>query len=150
MRIKRRRREGIENSAALSDLAFLLIIYFIVIAGFNINRGFLLNLPRKDSVTMVKRDELLRFTIDKAGLFYFGEQAVTVSAAEKTIRGAAAAQPNLALLLTVDGGAPWQSVVSFVELAQSLSIDSFSIKLDGVSESGELPAVSGGRDGEKP
>jgi biopolymer transport protein ExbD len=32
-------------------------------------------------------------------------------------------------MLTVDGDAPWQAVVSFVELAQRLEVESFSFTM---------------------
>ena len=44
-RLTRRNLEDAGSSGPLNDLSFLLIIFFIVIAGFNVNKGFLLNLP---------------------------------------------------------------------------------------------------------
>ena len=129
MLIKRKAHGGIENSSALSDMAFLLIIYFIIIAGFNVNRGFLLNLPKKDSVLTVPRDELLRFSIDETGLLYFSEALLSFDEARNKIRTAIAQKPNTAVILNINEKAPWQSVVSFVELAQENKVDSFSFTL---------------------
>jgi biopolymer transport protein ExbD len=114
-------------------MAFLLIIYFIVIAGFNINRGFLLNLPQKDSVRMVRKDELLRFRLDGEGTILFEDRVIDRSQAEERIRAAVAANPNLAVVLGVASETPWQDVVSFVDLAQKSEVDSFSFS----TESGE-------------
>jgi biopolymer transport protein ExbD len=127
--IKRKARSGIENSSVLSDLAFLLIIYFIIIAGFNVNSGFLLNLPRKDSVMTVPRDELLRFSIDETGSLFFMENPLSFEEARSRIRTTLAQRPNTAVLLSIDEQAPWQNVVSFVELAQENKVDSFSFSL---------------------
>ncbi|MDR0447951.1 MAG: biopolymer transporter ExbD [Treponema sp.] len=134
MLIKRKSREGIESSSALSDIAFLLIIYFIVIAGFNVNRGFLMNLPRKDSIKTVPRDELLRFSIDEKGFLFFKEMPLSFDEASAEIRRALAEHPHLSVFLTVDGNAPWQSVVSFVELAQENAVESFSFSLHKPAE----------------
>jgi len=131
MLIKRRSRSGIENSSALSDMAFLLIIYFIVIAGFNVNRGFLMNLPQKDSVKTVPRDELLRFSIDQTGALLYRGTIVSFSEASEEIRGALAERPNTAVLLTIDEKAMWQSVVSFIDLAQENAVESFSFSVQG-------------------
>jgi biopolymer transport protein ExbD len=133
--IKRRRRPAIENSV-LSDLAFLLIIYFIVIAGFNVNHGFLLNLPQKDSVRLVKKDELLRFRLDPAGTILFENRAIGGDDAENRIRAGVAANPNLAVALTVASETPWQNVVSFVELAQQSAVVSFSFSMEKNEEGG--------------
>ncbi|MCL1927893.1 MAG: biopolymer transporter ExbD [Treponema sp.] len=134
MLIKRKTRSGIENSSVLSDMAFLLIIYFIVIAGFNVNRGFLLNLPRKDSVLLVPRDELLRFSIDQTGSLFFMGNPLSFDEASGKIRSAIAEQPNTAVILSIDENAPWQNVVSFVELAQENRVDSFSFSLHNRGE----------------
>ena len=126
MKLKRRKRLSYGDSAALSDLAFLLIIYFIVIAGFNINKGFLMNLPAKDSTRFVLKDDILRFALNSSGELLHQGQVVSITVAESEISGLVAAHPNLAIVLTVDREAPWQKVVSFVELAQKLKIESFS------------------------
>jgi biopolymer transport protein ExbD len=140
MLIKRKARGGIENSSALSDLAFLLIIYFIIIAGFNVNKGFLLNLPRKDSILTVPRDELLRFSIDGRGSLFFMENQMSFEEARVKITSTMAERPNTALILSIDEQAPWQNVVSFVELAQENQVDSFSFSLRKQTEyAGEQP-----------
>jgi biopolymer transport protein ExbD len=133
MKIKRRVRRGFNDSSASSDIAFLLIIYFIVIAGFNINKGFLMNLPAKDSTRLILRDDLLRFELNAAGEVIYQEQVRDMAFAAGEIRSAAAANPNTAVILSIDPQSPWQKVVAFVELAQDLNIDSFSfsMKKDG-------------------
>ena len=135
MLFKRKTRGGIENSAALSDMAFLLIIYFIVIAGFNVNLGFLLNLPKKDSVLTVPRDELLRFSLDESGALYFLGNPLDLGEARSTIRSAMAVRPNTAVILGIDEKTPWQNVVSFVELAQENKVESFSFTLNAAEGS---------------
>jgi biopolymer transport protein ExbD len=126
MKIKRRKRMPYAESSASSDVAFLLIIYFLVIAGFNINQGFLLNLPAKNTTKLVLKDDLMRFEMDKRGAILYEGNEMSISEAEREIRAAAVNHPNLAVVLTIDGEAPWQYVVYFVELAQKLKVDSFS------------------------
>ena len=138
MKIKRRGRFKPEDTSASSDVAFLLIIYFLVIAGFNINQGFLMNLPAKDSTRLILRDDLMRFEMDGNGaLFYQGDQLI-LSEVERDIRAAVAGHPNLAVVLSIDGQAPWQQVVYFVELAQKLNVDSFSFNMKGPGTDGGL------------
>ncbi|MDR2483234.1 MAG: biopolymer transporter ExbD [Treponema sp.] len=129
MTLNRKKNTGFGESSASSDIAFLLIIYFIVIAGFNINKGFLMNLPAKDSTRMILKEDLLRFELDQAGAIRLRGGVLDRAAAEQEIRTALGANPNLAVLLSVAPDAPWQQVVSFVELAQTLQVDSFSFTL---------------------
>ena len=129
MKIKRLKRQGPEDSGAASDIAFLLIIYFIVIAGFNVNMGFLMNLPAKDSTRLILRDDLLRFDMNEEGIIFHEEEAVDIPRVKTVIQGAQIVNPNIAVIITIDGQASWQNVVAFVELAQDLRIDSFSFSM---------------------
>ena len=129
MELKRRKKTGFADSSASSDIAFLLIIYFIVIAGFNINKGFLINLPAKDSTRLILKDDLLRFEMDGEGNINHEEQVIDIKAAEKLIASVQADNPDVAVMLSIDPQAKWQRVVSFVELAQDLKIDSFSFAM---------------------
>jgi biopolymer transport protein ExbD len=135
-----RRRQPPGDSGASSDIAFLLIIYFIVIAGFNVNRGFLMNLPARDSTRFVKREDLLRFDMERSGALVFRGERRDLARAEGIIRSAAAANPNIALLLRIDPAAPWQQVVSFVELARNLKVDSFSFSM--IKDGGDSPEAA--------
>jgi biopolymer transport protein ExbD len=129
MKIKRRKRDISAESSASSDVAFLLIIYFLVIAGFNINHGLLMNLPAKDSTRLVLRDDLMRFEMTANGALLYHGEAMSIGEAEREIRVAVAGHPNLAVVLSIDPEAPWQAVVFFVELAQKLQVDSFSFNM---------------------
>ena len=129
MKIKHRKKSGFLETCASSDMAFLLIIYFIVIAGFNINKGFLMNLPAKDSARLILREDLIRFDMDDQGNIIHNEEVIAIPRAKTIIQAAQASNPNIAVIITIDEKAKWQNVVSFVELAQDLKIDSFSFSM---------------------
>jgi biopolymer transport protein ExbD len=129
MRIKRLKKQTFQDSSASSDVAFLLIIYFIVIAGFNVNKGFLMYLPAKDSTRLILRDDLLRFEMDGEGQILYEGDIVNIPYAKTLIQSAQINNPNIAVIITIDGQAYWQDVVYFVELAQDLKIDSFSFSM---------------------
>ena len=129
MKINRRKRLSFAESSAASDIAFLLIIYFIVIAGFNINKGFLIHLPAKDSTRLILRDDLLRFELDSDDNIIHEGEVINVQEARKIIGAAQAVNPNIAVILSINRDTRWQRVVFFVELAQDLKIESFSFAM---------------------
>ncbi|MDR1353375.1 MAG: biopolymer transporter ExbD [Treponema sp.] len=129
MKLSRKNRPAADGSSASSDIAFLLIIYFIVIAGFNVNKGFLMNLPAKDSSRLILREDLLRFELDNAGSIIYQDNVIARAEAERLIRTGINSNPNIAVILAISADAPWQQVVSFVESAQKLQIDSFSFTM---------------------
>jgi biopolymer transport protein ExbD len=129
MKLQRKEKRGFLESCASSDMAFILIIYFLVIAGFNVNTGFLMNLPAKDSTRLILKDDLLRFEIDGEGNISHNKETISVSAAERLISSAQTGNPNLAVMLSIDPQTQWQPIVSFVELVQDLKVDSFSFSM---------------------
>ena len=128
MNLKKKKPGFIETCAA-SDMAFLLIIYFIVIAGFNINMGFIINLPARESTRLILREDLLRFSIEADGRLIYNNNSIEISEAENLIRSAKTANPDIAVMLSIDPEALWQRVVVFVELAQDLQIEAFSFSM---------------------
>jgi len=130
VKLKKRERIFLEETCASSDIAFLLIIYFLVIAGFNVNQGFLMNLPARDSTRYVLSQDLLRFEMNDTGAISHQGEFLTIAEAETEIRRALTFSPHLALVLSINPAAPWQQVVFFVELAQKLQVDSFSFNLN--------------------
>lgn len=128
MKIKRQ-KNVFQDSSASSDIAFLLIIYFIVIAGFNVNKGFLMNLPAKDSSRLILKDDLLRFEMDTNGNVVYEGNVIETPGAKTLIQTAQKNNPDIAVIITIDGQAHWQNVVNFVELAQDMKIDSFSFSM---------------------
>jgi len=129
MKISRRKKYGFLETCAASDLAFLLIIYFLVIAGFNINKGYIMNLPAKDSTRMIMRDDLLRFEMTEKGEIVHADEIIPVNRAKSIIGSAQRENPNISVIITIDSHAAWQNVVHFVEIAQDLQIDSFSFSM---------------------
>jgi len=129
MKIKHLKKNSFQDSSAASDVAFLLIIYFMVIAGFNVNKGFLLNLPAKDSTRIILREDLLRFEMDREGRILHDEEIINIQTAKNIIHSGKISNPNIAVIITIDGQAYWQNVVYFVELAQDMEIDSFSFSM---------------------
>ncbi len=126
---RRRNRVDIADSGALSDLAFLLIIFFIVIAVFNINSGFLLGLPRKNSVTTVQTDDLMRVAIDADDAIQLDGRPVDRRELTEAVRARRQVQPNMTLMVTIDPQASYRSLVSLVELTRMLDVDNFSFRM---------------------
>ena len=129
MRLNRKKRQRFLETIASSDLAFLLIIYFMVTAGFNINTGFIMHLPAKDSKRLIQREDLLRFELDRNGSIIYNEEPISIPETEKLISATLAGNPKLAVIVTIDPQTRWQQVVSFVELVQDLKIDAFSFTM---------------------
>jgi len=128
---KRRAPGDPGESGALNDLSFLLIVFFIVIAGFNVNKGFLINLPDASRPRLVHDEDLVRCGLTAAGDISLEGKTVTVEDLRNEILAKKAKYPNMTFLLVVDPDAPWQSVVNVIHEIRRLNVENFSFRMDG-------------------
>jgi len=133
IRSARRQRVDVAESGALSDLAFLLIVFFIVIAVFNVKSGFLLGLPLPGSVTTVYTDDLMRVRVSQDDRFFVGGTEVSVEEIGNLVETRRRTQPNMTLMVQLDPESTYQSLVTLVELARVLDVDNFSFAMTGKS-----------------
>ncbi len=126
---KKRDRIDIADSGALSDLAFLLIIFFIVIAVFNVNKGFMLGLPKKNSTKIVNTQDIVRARLAENGGIYLDNLEVSIPELETKVKGLLDEKPNLTLLLKIEPDVPYQEVVNIIEIARKLEVENFSFSM---------------------
>ena len=130
--IRRQPRRNIEDSSssgALNDLSFLLIIFFIVIAGFNVNKGFLLNLPSKDKPIVVNTNDILKCELDESGALFLDGQEIKMQDLSQKITAKLRTQPNLTFLLTINPETHYQKVIDVVSTIRKLKVENFSFRM---------------------
>lgn len=118
------------SSGALNDLSFLLIIFFIVIAGFNVNKGFLLNLPVKDKPRIVKTDDLMKCRLTPDGSIFLDDKCLTIDELRSVVSEKKAEWPNMTFLLIIDPDTEYQNVVNIIYEIKQQKIENFSFKME--------------------
>lgn len=129
IKIKRKKRFDVSDSGALSDLAFLLIIFFIVIAVFNINRGFILGLPKKNSSKLVNTEEIIKVTLTSTNEILYQDNPVEMAQLEEIIDERLRIKPNMTILFKVSPEARYQDVVYIVEAVRKRDVENFSFSM---------------------
>lgn len=128
---ERRKPDDPGDSGSLNDLSFLLIVFFIVIAGFNVNKGFLMDLPDASRPRIVQTADLLKCSISNSGEISLDGKATTIEALSASVLERKRNNPNMTLLLTVDPDAEWQRVVDVIHEVRRLDVSNFSFKMGG-------------------
>ncbi|MBO7122588.1 MAG: biopolymer transporter ExbD [Treponema sp.] len=128
-RSPRRNTEDSSSSGALNDLSFLLIIFFIVIAGFNVNKGFLLNLPSKDKPIVVNTNDILKCELDENGALFLDGQEIKMESLAQKIEKKLKSQPNMTFLLTINPETHYQKVVDVISTIRKLKVENFSFRM---------------------
>ena len=118
------------SSGALNDLSFLLIIFFIVIAGFNVNKGFLLNLPVKDKPRIVKTDDLMKCRLTPDGTILVDNKSLTLDELCTAITEKKAEWPNMTFLLLIDSETEYQHVVDIIYEIKQQKVENFSFRME--------------------
>lgn len=133
IKIKRRPIEDAGSSGSLNDLSFLLIIFFIVIAGFNVNKGFLLNLPEKSKPRIVMTKDLMKCTLTNKGSIEVDGKKTSTKALEEMIVKMKNAFPNMTFLLTIEDDVPYQKVIDVIYLVRKNDVENFSFRMENSS-----------------
>lgn len=131
--IKRFVRHNVEDagsSGSLNDLSFLLIIFFIVIAGFNVNKGFLLNLPSKEKPLVVNNQDILKCSLSADGSLFLNGEALPLEDLEQKVAEKLSKWPNMTFLLTISPESPYQDVVNVISEIRKLKVENFSFRMD--------------------
>lgn len=131
--IKRFVRHNVEDagsSGSLNDLSFLLIIFFIVIAGFNVNKGFLLNLPSKDKPILVNNEDILKCTLSAEGKLSLDGKEIALEELSEKIQWKLKSFPNMTFLLTINPETPYQRVVDVISTIRQLEVENFSFRME--------------------
>ncbi len=131
--IKRFVRHNVEDagsSGSLNDLSFLLIIFFIVIAGFNVNKGFLLNLPSKEKPLIVHNEDILKCSLSRAGEIIMEGNHIEPDELSELIQKKLKSWPNMTFLLTINPETPYQKVVDVISTIRQLKVENFSFRME--------------------
>lgn len=118
---KIKRRDCDIPMASMSDIAFLLIIFFITSISFLYRQGIKVQLPKKDSPPVaVSMETILLLRIDKKGNYYKNN--------EKTDLGEISTSQATAAIIKVDKTSKYKYLVSLLEYLQRKDITKISIK----------------------
>lgn len=129
-RFMKRKADDPGNSASLNDLSFILIIFFIAIAGFNVNKGFLLDLPDKSRPRVVRGEDLMKCRVESDGSLSLDGKKTSLGELKGSIAEKKAKYPNMTFLLTISSDAVWQDVVNVIHEIRLLDVENFSFRIE--------------------
>lgn len=118
------------SQGSLQDLSFLLIIFFIVIAGFNVNKGFLLNLPSKEKPRVVHQEDLVRCNLNADGTLILNGKTVSFEELSDYVEEKKQSWPNMTFLLTINPDSSYQNVIDVIYMVRRLKVENFSFRME--------------------
>lgn len=127
MKFSRRSRVSEEiPSSSLSDIAFLLLIFFMVSTVFAIEEGLLLQLPSKEGVVKkISRKNIMVVTAHANGAVTIDDQVIPIEAIQGRVEQAILDNPKVVVVVETDREAPYGLMVDVLDelkLAQATRI----------------------------
>ena len=119
--IKTRNQIKIEtSSSSMSDLVFLLLIFFMITSTLIAPNAVKLMLPESSSRTMAKQN--VTVYIDREHNFYVGETAVPIEALQSSIAaGIESGVSDACIVLRADKDVPVQDVVNVIDAVNNIN-----------------------------
>lgn len=125
MAIKKRNKTSAEFSmASMTDVIFLLLIFFMLTSTLVSQNALNLKLPSSNSKTVAPQS--IAVSIDEDGTYYFGTTAMNLSSIERNVRAQIKEQGSEEKpTLTIVAGAktPIEYVVNIMDMANRLKIN---------------------------
>ena len=135
MRIARRRSSSPEISlVSTSDVAFLLLIFFLSTAALSVERGLLLELPRAgDTSAVLPASRIVAVRVSADGSFDLDGTPVSADALRAALRARLASAPDSVVRLRVDPAAPYAAFVSALDQVKLSGARQLSLESGGTS-----------------
>lgn len=131
MAIRRRAHPiGELSQASLSDIAFLLLIFFIATTIFPTEQGIPLILPgAKSNVTQIHRSNVMVIHTDAAGNVFVDDQPFEVEAIEAEVARRSRENDKLVISIETDADAPYGAMVAVLDQVKLAGATKISIKM---------------------
>lgn len=124
MALKKRTKVSAEFSmSSLTDIIFLLLIFFMLTSTLVSQNALNLKLPSSSSKTVAPPS--MAISIEKEGRFYYNGKRMSLDDVEKNVRGAIRAadnKQNLTATIFAEVNTPVQYVVQVMDLANRLKL----------------------------
>jgi len=123
---KNRRRRPSINITPLIDVMFLLLIFFMVSSTFRETMGIDITLPQAEQGRTTEQ-ATHEIAVGETGDIWFDGERVAPPELKRRIEAALAAEPGAGLKLQADDAAPFQKVVTAIDVARAAGGDQLVI-----------------------
>ncbi len=124
---KRTRVSAAIPTSSMADIAFLLIVFFLVTTSFAHDKGLGLNLPASGASTRVPSRNITKVWINASGEIMHDQEIVTLEQMGERVRTMTENNENLIVSIKTDPDAMYESFVDVVDEIKLAGNDKISI-----------------------
>lgn len=125
MGLKKRNKVSAQfNMSSLTDIIFLLLIFFMLTSSLVAPNALNLKLPGSSKTSRVATDKIDNVTISRKGEYFFNGRRISINDLEATLsRKARSAAKKMNMTISPAPGAPTEYVVSVMDIAMRYNIN---------------------------
>jgi len=98
-------------TASMADIAFLLIIFFMLTTVFATEKGLQIVLPEKGEKVKIKKENITSVFVNARGQVKIGDEEVTLDQIKGMVRTMLAKNPKLTFSLKIDRRCKYEKVI---------------------------------------
>ncbi len=141
MNFSRQKRPPLEITLTpMIDVVFLLLIFFMVTTTFNQQAELKINLPEAQGSESTEAEKMIILTIDAEGVYFIsGDDGLSHrlvnqkrSTLTRALRQAAGNSRQIPFIISADGKAPHQAVVTVLDIASHLGFSRITFATQSV------------------
>lgn len=121
------------NFSSLTDIVFLLLIFFLLSSTFIVQPGIKVKLPKSES-SEVTSDKNISISISRDGAYYLNEERVLLSSLPAMLRQKFVYGKEQIIVIKADRDVTLQSAVDVMDIAKNVGFDKFSIATEQKNE----------------
>jgi biopolymer transport protein ExbD len=116
--IKNKRSETQEvNSSSMADIAFLLLVFFLVTTTISMDKGISLVLPAEGNELEVNKKNIVNILVNESGKVLLDDKPINVKSIKGTVEKKLASNPNLIFSVQTH---PRTKYVSYIKVLDEL------------------------------
>ena len=121
------------NYSSLTDIVFLLLIFFLLTSSFIIQSGIKVKLPTSHQEEIKPRDTVI-ITLTADGLYYFNERQTTIQELPALLQQAYQKNGDQVVELRADGAAEISQLIAAMDMAKIVGYERLSIVTERIRE----------------
>ena len=116
--------------SSMSDIAFLLIIFFLVTSIFLIKDGLHISMPDKNGAPVyMAADKILTVEFRKDSNIYIKEKKLNMGEIKSELVKWNSEKPDGAILLKISGELPYEKAITLIDTVKSSGESRFSVRM---------------------
>ena len=124
---KRRIKGGAIPTSSMADIAFLLLIFFLVTTTIDMDKGLGIVLPAEGQEMEIKKKNILNCLINSSGQVLLGDEPTPVSEINRVIRQKIKENNKLIISVKAHNKTPYKSYISVIDQLKMANATRISI-----------------------